>query len=90
MALNIRNAIVERLIGEIVAMTGESKTEAVRRALEERRQRLAFHVVASTRAQRLKALLETEIWPQVPAPERGRRLRKEEEEELLGFGGEGV
>ena len=44
MALNIKNAEVERLVEEISRLTGESKTEAVRRALEERKGRLAFRV----------------------------------------------
>ena len=41
MAVNIKNERVERLINEVAALTGESKTEAVRKALEERRDRLA-------------------------------------------------
>jgi hypothetical protein len=40
MALNLKNAQVERLAAEVAKLTGESKTEAIRRALEERRRRL--------------------------------------------------
>lgn len=40
MALNIKNQEVERLAAEVAKMTGETKTEAIRRALGERRQRL--------------------------------------------------
>ena len=40
MALNIRNAETERLVQELVTMTGESKTEAVTRAVEARLDRL--------------------------------------------------
>lgn len=36
MALNIRNPAAEKLADELVALTGESKTEAVKKALEER------------------------------------------------------
>lgn len=36
MALNIRNPKAERLATELAALTGESKTEAVTRALQER------------------------------------------------------
>lgn len=36
MALNIRNPVAEQLADELVALTGESKTEAVKKALEER------------------------------------------------------
>ncbi|MSO83388.1 MAG: PSK operon transcription factor, partial [Acidobacteria bacterium] len=40
MALNLKNPEVERLAAEVARLTGESKTEAIRRSLEERRQRL--------------------------------------------------
>jgi antitoxin VapB len=36
MALNIRNAETERLANTLARLTGESKTEAVTRALEDR------------------------------------------------------
>lgn len=39
MALNIRNAETEELATALAALTGETKTEAVRRALEERLER---------------------------------------------------
>jgi antitoxin VapB len=34
--------------------------------------------------------LEKEIWPHVPEKERGKPLTKEEVEDILGFGPEGV
>lgn len=40
MALNIRNAEVERLARELSELTGDSKTEAVRAALADRLARL--------------------------------------------------
>ena len=85
MALNIKNEEVERLLDEVVSITGETKTEAVRKALEERQQRLALRAGARPKAARLFAFLEEEIWPQIPAELRGTRLTKEEEEELLGY-----
>jgi antitoxin VapB len=36
MALNIRNREAEKLASDLVALTGESKTEAVTKALKER------------------------------------------------------
>ena len=36
MALNIRNSKTEKLANELASLTGESKTEAVTKALEER------------------------------------------------------
>jgi len=88
--LNIKNPGVEKLVAEIASLTGESKTEAVRRALEERRARLALRVASEDRGARLRRFLEDEVWPLVPDRERGRRLSREEEEEILGYGREGV
>ena len=89
MALNIKNADVERLAAEVARLTGESKTEAIRRALEERRQRLKGPSTARRRARAL-AFLRTTVWPTIPADQRGRRLTRAEEDEILGYGDEGV
>lgn len=40
-SLNIKNPQVERLIDEVARLTGETKTEAVRQALADRRDKLA-------------------------------------------------
>lgn len=90
MALNIKNPDVERLAAEIARLTGETKTDAVKRALEERRERLSFQVVARDRRAELKRFLENEIWSVVPQDQLGRRLTREEEEALLGLGPSGV
>ena len=34
--------------------------------------------------------LETNVWPTIPAGELGRVLTREEEDEILGYGPEGV
>ena len=34
--------------------------------------------------------LEEEVWPKVPTDQLGRRLSREEEDEILGYGPEGV
>jgi len=90
MALNIKNEAVERLAAEVARLSGESKTEAVRRALEERKARLVYRVVDGDRVSRLRRFLETEVWPRVPAEELGRRMSREEEDQILGYGQEGV
>ncbi len=41
MALNIKNVIVERLAAKLAQLSGESKTQAVLKALEERLERLS-------------------------------------------------
>lgn len=89
MALNLKNAEVERLAAEVARLTGESKTEAIRQALLERRRRLRSTPVAVRRA-RVLAFLEKKVWSQVPPAERGRRLSRSEEDDLLGYGPGGV
>lgn len=90
MALNIKNIEVERLAEEVARLTGETKTEAIRKALAERRQRLAYRVDETGRAGRALRFLEEEVWPTVPRKERGRRLSRDEEDAILGYGPEGV
>ena len=52
-ALNIRNAETERLTAELAALTGESKSEAVRRAVEDRLRRLRHDQVGRPLAHEL-------------------------------------
>jgi antitoxin VapB len=89
-ALNIKNAEFERLADEIARLTGESKTEAVRRALSERKQRLAQRVDPGDRQRRVHRFLERDVWPLVPAEEVGRRLTTDEEDAILGFSPDGT
>lgn len=89
MALNIKNDRVDALLDEVTALTGESKTEAVRRALEERRDRLSTGLVAERPVDRLRRVLETEIWPGLPASARG-RITRDEEDAILGYGPDGT
>lgn len=90
MPLNIKNREVERLVDEVAKIAGESKTEAVRKALEERRERLAFQLPTRDRRAEVMRYLEREVWPRVPSELLGRGLTKEEQEEILGYGPEGV
>jgi antitoxin VapB len=89
MALNIKDAETEQLAGEVAALAGETKTRAVKVALQERRERLVRKDEASRKLSRLRRLFEEEIWPQIPESERGRPLTKAEREEILGYGPEG-
>jgi len=90
MALDMNNPEIERLASEVARLAGETVVEAVCRALEERRTRLARGQHSSDRAERLRRFLETEVWPLVPPEERGHRLSREEEDTLLGFGEDGT
>jgi antitoxin VapB len=90
MALNIKNEEVERLAAEMARMTGESKTEVIRRALAERRQRLAYRLSPHDREGRALRFLEQEVWPRIPDDQIGRRLSRDEEDEILGYGPAGT
>jgi len=90
MPLIIKNAEVERLAREVARLAGESRIEAVRKALEERRGRLAYRVVCDDRIARLRAFLERDVWPRVPRNEIGRRLPRRRQNEVLGYGPKGV
>ena len=91
MALNIKNPEVERLAAEVAVMAKETKTEAVRRALAERKERLAVRMVDPGKAERLRRLFEDHIWPSIPPELLGQPpMSKEEREEILGYGPDGV
>ena len=89
MPLNIKNAEVERLVAEVARLTGESKTEAIRRALDERKRRLKGSTVADRRTRVIK-FLERKVWPTIPKDQLGRRLTRAEEDAILGYGPAGV
>lgn len=89
MALNIKNPAVERLAGELARLTGESKTEAIRKALDERRRRLKGPSIAERRL-RVIRFLKRDVWPTIPSEFLGRRPTRAEEDEILGFGPAGV
>jgi antitoxin VapB len=84
--VNIDDHDIESTLDEIVRLTGESKTEAIRKALDERRQRLLAQTVTPRSKARLLAFLEDEIWSQIPPELMSRPLTKEEEEDILGYG----
>ncbi len=90
MALNIKNPEVERLAAEVASLAGENKTEAIRKALAERRDHLTLRVVRPDRKAEILDFLEREVWPQIPPSVLGRGVSKEEQEAILGFGPEGV
>ncbi len=90
MALNIKNREVERLAAELAALTGETKTEAIRKALAERRARLRVRVADAGRRKRTLRFLEREVWARVPPDQLGRAPGRTERERILGYGEEGV
>lgn len=88
MPISVKSPEVDALLDDVVRLTGESKTEAIGRALRERRDRLTGQ--DNRRLAHARAFLEAEIWPLVPAAELGRELTRAEEDEVLGYGPEGV
>jgi antitoxin VapB len=90
MALNIKNSEVEQLAAEVAKLTGETKTEAIRKALMERKGRLRSLVIEEEGTAKLLRFLERDVWPRVPKKVLGRRLTKKQREDILGYGSRGV
>lgn len=88
MALNIKNTEVESLAEEVARLTNTSKTEAIRQALLERRDRVSATSPEANRAELLRRFMELRIWPRIPTSA-SRRWTKEEEEAALGYGDHG-
>jgi antitoxin VapB len=85
-SLNVKSEEVVRLANEVALLAHETKTEAIRRALLERRERL---IGASARGQSLISFLEKQVWPFIPDEVRGRRMTRDAEDQILGYGPEG-
>lgn len=88
MALNIRNPEIERLATEAAELARESRTEAIRKALEDRVARLRMHRRRRDRNDRIDEVL-ARFRVQFPNGEFGRPIRKKEKEDLLGFDAHG-
>jgi antitoxin VapB len=87
-ALNIKNVEVERLAEEASRLAGETKTESIRKALEERLARLRLRVAKRDREAEC-SYLEREVWPSVPKGVLGGAYPREEDR-ILGYGPEGT
>lgn len=90
MALNIKDPATELLAAELAALTGGTKTGAVRAALREALDRRRADDDTSRRAERVRMFLRDEVWPQIPADVRGSAVTKAEREAMLGYGPDGV
>jgi antitoxin VapB len=84
-ALNIKDPETERLAREVAALTGESKTGAIRTSLRERKARLAMQRPANDREQAIRTLLEQKVWPALPPGVRGHAPSPREQDEILGY-----
>ena len=79
--VKLKSDRVASLLEQLTQQTGETKVDAVSRALEERLQELE----AKDRAARTLDWLKTAVWPNLPEVQRGSAPSKEEQEELLSF-----
>jgi antitoxin VapB len=89
-ALTIDNPRVEELATEVANLTGESTTEAILQALEQRKLRLGLTREPSERLAGWLHWLETEVWSKIPPEQRGRPIPREEQDQILGYGPNGV
>lgn len=89
MALNIKDPEAERLASEVAAMAAETKTRAVKIALQERKARLQLRA-SGCRPDALRRFLADEAWPQVPEEVLGQPLTRGDREAILGYGPAGV
>ena len=89
MPLSIKDAETEKLATEIALRMGETKTEAIRKALQERRLRLVVPAARDERWARVQRLLREEIWPEIDRLRLTRTTRREKER-ILGYGRAGV
>ena len=87
MPMSIKNPEVERLAEELSRITKSSKTEVIRQALREKKERLEVAGSAAHR-QRLLAFLQNRVWPKLPKGA-SRRWTREKEERLVGYGKHG-
>ena len=74
MGLNIKNIEVEKLAAEVAAMTGETKTEAIRKALAERKKQLT--VPQRQRMDGMREWLERDVWPHIKPEFQGKPMTK--------------
>ena len=71
-------------------MEHEPKTEAAHQEPIEQEAGPQARGRRLNRKESLLEFLEREVWPNMPASELGRTLTREEEDEILGFGPDGV
>jgi antitoxin VapB len=84
MAMSIKNPELEQLAQQLSRVMRSSKTEVIRQALKEKKERLAAGE-GLDRKQRLLAYLENRVWPSLPKGA-SRRWTKVQEERALGYG----
>lgn len=87
MGLTITDPEIGRLAAELALLAGETETEAVRVALLERKARLTKPPRRARNAAEVFRYLEETVWPGIKPGLLGKRVSKEEIEELTGYCG---
>ena len=90
MALNIKNQEVDKLVSDLAELTGESKTEVIRRALLEMKVNMSFRVAHLNKSAKIKDFLENAVWQKIPKKLLGKKISRKEEDDILGYGKGGV
>lgn len=83
---HVKNPTISRLAAELALMTGESRTEAIRGALEEKLVRLSRLSSHRERRAELVRIFGGEIRTMIRAGGKKRALSPEEVQELLAYG----
>lgn len=78
------------IAAEIAALTGESTEIVILHALQESLRRLTAPTSSSERARRILTILETSLWQNTSESRLGQSITREREDEILGYGPEGV
>lgn len=68
----------------------ETKTEAIRQALEQRLARLSAEHGRKRSKEQIIEYLQKEVWPHIPKEVLGKRIGKRERERVLGYGPAGA
>ncbi len=63
---HIEDSEVEQLIADVARLANETETEAMRRTLLERKERLQVGQTSGSRQARMMTVLERKIWPAIP------------------------
>jgi hypothetical protein len=85
-AILIKNPVVVRLARELAALTGESKVETIRRALEEKVIRLSDFSAQRARRAEFARILGRDVHTMAQVGRVKKCLTPEEVQELLAYG----
>jgi len=86
----IHSPKIDQLAAQLAQLDREEVLEVFRKTLDIQARQEAKPQASAQRFSELREFLEREIWPQIPSHLRGKGITKQEREEILGYGPEGV